>query len=117
MAERRSLRFWFKAGFVLALIVTVFFAGRLVLSAIYWSDPKHQDQAIEPWMTPGYVAHSWQVPKDEVAGFFDAVPGRPQQRKTLNELAQERGVPVDDLIAEFETAIAAYRAKNPRPQE
>ncbi|WP_420397652.1 hypothetical protein [Nioella sp.] len=98
-----------------ALVVSLFFAVRLVAFWIYWADPAHRDQAIEPWMTPGYVAHSWDVPR-EVA--FEALnlppaPGRPL---SLQELAEERGVSVDVLAAQVQTAINAFRAEQgPRP--
>lgn len=92
-----------------ALVVSLFFAVRLVAFWIYWADPAHRDQVIEPWMTPGYVAHSWGVPP-EIA--FEALslaptPGRP---RTMQGLAEERGVTVETLAAQLQAAIDAARA-------
>ena len=39
------------------------FAVRGVVFWVYWGDPARHEQAIEPWMTPGYIAHSWRVPR------------------------------------------------------
>ena len=52
--------------FVVASLAAAFFAVRLVAAWIYWSDPTHRDAAIEGWMTPGYVAQSWDVPREVV---------------------------------------------------
>ena len=54
----------------LALAAAGLFAVRGVAFWVYWSNPARHEQAIAPWMTPGYIAHSWQVPRDVV---IDAV--------------------------------------------
>ena len=104
-------------AFAAALCVTLLFALRAALFALYWNDPAHRDQPIEGWMTPRYVAHSWDVPRAvmvEVLG-TDGPPrdGKPQP---LRMMADERGVPLDQVIAEIETAIAAFRAAGPASQ-
>lgn len=93
-----------------ALAVSLFFAVRLVAFWIYWADPDHRDQAIAPWMTPGYVAHSWGIPRDlafETLGLPPA-SGRP---RTLEEIAADRGLTVDALAEDLRAAIAAFRAR------
>ena len=96
-------------AFLLALAVMVFFGVRLVVSGLYWSDPAHRDQALELWMTPGYVAHSWHIPR-EVMGQW--VGPRPEGRgpETLAEVARRLGEDPTALIARLEAEIAAYRA-------
>jgi hypothetical protein len=101
------------AAFVLAVAVTVFFAVRLVLFTLFWADPTHREQPIEGWMSPGYVAHSWDLPREKVAGSLDLEPRTDGRRLTLDEIAEERGVPVADLIATLEAMIAAHRADRP----
>ena len=92
--------------FALALILTLFFAGRFVAQVVYWSDPARQEQEVEGWMTLRYVARSWHLPVPEL---YEAA-GLPQpqrgNRRTLEQLAAERNVPVAQLIAEVEAAIA-----------
>ncbi|PIV74471.1 MAG: hypothetical protein COW55_09170 [Rhodobacteraceae bacterium CG17_big_fil_post_rev_8_21_14_2_50_65_11] len=97
-----------------ALAISVFFAVRLVAFWIYWADPAHRDQGIEGWMTPGYVAYSWDVPR---AVTFDALdlPQRSGAPVTLADLAQARGVPVAALSADLRAAIAAHRGDGGAP--
>jgi hypothetical protein len=97
------------SAFLLACAVTLFFAGRLVFFTVYWST--HREMPVQAWMTVGYVARSWGLdPRglDAAAGL--PVPeekGRPQP---LAEIARDRGVPVTEVIAEVEAAIAALKA-------
>lgn len=100
-------------AFLLACAVTVFFAVRLVVQAVYWRT--HQDVAVEPWMTVGYVARSWGVDPREIDALTDlplaVVKGHPQP---LREIARDRGIPVEEIIAEVERAVADLRAREPR---
>jgi hypothetical protein len=52
-------------GFCLAMAVTLFFAVRLVVHAVYWD--RHQDMALEPWMTIGQIAQSYRIERDALA--------------------------------------------------
>lgn len=100
------------AGLALALALAGFFAVRLALGAIFWSDPQNRDLPIAAWMTPRFVAMSWHVPKEVVIDALGMTPdGRGPQ--PLDRMAAERGVPVSDLIADLEQAIADWRAAHP----
>ena len=96
------------SAFVLAAVLTLFFAGRFTVQAVYWAN--HRDESITPWMTLGYVAHSWQVPAPEIEARVGLPPpdGHPQP---LVELAGEQHVPVSELIDRIEAAIAEIRAE------
>lgn len=100
---------WLTSAFVLACVVTVVFAGRFAVFTAYWAT--HHEMPVQPWMTVGYVARSWNLDGreiDAVAGLpLPAVKGHPQ---TLREIASDRGVPVETVIAEVEAAIAKLRA-------
>ena len=48
------------ALFVAIVAFTGYHAVRTVSDALYWN--AHRDEPIEPWMTIGYVAHSYHVP-------------------------------------------------------
>ncbi|GLS87819.1 hypothetical protein GCM10010873_27930 [Cypionkella aquatica] len=100
--------------FVLACAVTLFFAGRFAYSVVYWANPAHQNQAVEPWMTAGYIAKSWSVPGpklDLLAGLpGPAVKGHPQP---MAEIARDRGVPVAEVIARVEKAIKVLQLLEP----
>jgi len=98
----------------LALAATLVFGVR---SAVFWADRERvtREQPVAGWMTPGYVAHSWHVPRDVIAEALALDADRKPQRKTLSAIAEARGVPVEEIIAALEAAIAAHRAAHPEP--
>jgi hypothetical protein len=96
------------SGFVLAVAVVLFFATHLIVGMIYWSG--HQREPVAGWMTVGYVAQSWHLDPREI----DATAGLPPPEGhplSLNEIAKRRGVPVTDVIAEVEAAVAELTAQ------
>lgn len=99
---------WLVGSFVGATGVMIFFAARMVVFAIYWSDPAHMDQAVEGWMTPGYVAHSWDIPRDDMVELFGAA-GRPGAGMTLDQIAAEQGITLEELTAQIEGVIVDLR--------
>lgn len=100
---------WLTSAFLLACAVTVFFAGSFAWHTVYWAT--HQEEPVRGWMTVGYVARSWGLDGreiDRLAGLpLPEVKGRPQ---TLREIAADRGVPVAEVVAEVEAAVATLRA-------
>jgi hypothetical protein len=98
------------SAFVLACAVTLFFTGRFTVQTVYWA--LHSEVEVQPWMTVGYVARSWDLNGREIdalAGLpLPEVKGRPQP---LSEIAADRDVPVAQVIAEVEAAIATLRAE------
>lgn len=95
-------------AFALASTLALFFAGRLIVSAVYWAG--HRQEAVQPWMTVGYISHSWGLDPRQI----DAVAGLPApdgHPLTLDEIARQRGVPVSEVVAQVEAAIAALRQK------
>lgn len=99
---------WLLLGFVVAVALGLFFAARAVVFTVYWSD--HRDEAIAGWMTPRYVAMSWDVPP-EIVGDALALPRDGTGRRiTLSEIAATRGIPVETVAAEIGAAIGAHRA-------
>lgn len=97
-------------AFLAFLALAIFFGTNAVLKARDFRAPK--EQPIAAWMTPRYVAHSWDVPRDEMMAILGLEPP-PRGRITLEELAAEKGLPVEDYIARIEAGIAAFRARQP----
>lgn len=93
-------------AFLLASTLSLFFAGRLIVSAVYWAG--HRQEAVQPWMTVGYVGRSWGLDPREIdaAAGLPAPDGHPL---TLEDIARQRGVPVAEVVAQVEAAIAALR--------
>jgi hypothetical protein len=96
-------------AFLLACAVTVAFTGITVYRAVYWAN--HREQPVAAWMTVGYIGRSWGLDPREI----DALAGLPLHERghplTLAEIAEMRGVAVEDLIAEVEAAIATLRTE------
>ncbi len=109
------LKLWRKrpyltSAFALACAVTLFFTVRFLASAIYWANPAHQNEAVKPWMTVGYIARSWQLDGGQI-NLLARLPG-PKEKghpQPLVEIAKDRGVPVADVILDVEKAIAVLR--------
>lgn len=100
------------SALALSLALTLFFAGRFFVGAVYWA--QHRQEPISGWMTVGYIGRSWQLdPReiDRVAG-FPPPQGHPL---TLEEIARQRGIAVAEVIAQAEAAVAQLQADRPAP--
>lgn len=95
--------------FLLAAAVTGFFVVRIAVSAIYWAG--HHEEPIKPWMTVGYIGHSWGLPAHEI----DLRAGLPAPEKghpfTLQEIATRQGVPVAEVVARVEKTVVQMRVE------
>ena len=114
-----ALRFFLRhhplasAVFALALLAFAALVGRAVAELVYFNDPAHQQQALEPWMTPRYVGLSWQLPPEVVAEIFDLGPpgigverrdGRPP---TLGDIADTMSLTLPQLEQMLRAAVEA----------
>jgi hypothetical protein len=98
-------------AFALVLSFTGFFAVRTVRRAIYWH--YHQDEPIRPWMSLGYVAHSYSVPPWVLHKAL-GLPLRPD-RRPIREIAREQNRSVEEVIAILQDAIVHVRPPYPPP--
>jgi hypothetical protein len=98
------------ALFAVALVAVAVFALRLVVSGHGWRTPPEQDPPLAGWMTPRYVAMTWDVPPDVLARSLSLEKDGTGRRVTLAELAAARGEPVESLIGALQAAIDAHRA-------
>ena len=96
-------------AFCVAALLGLGLGLRAALYWVQWSDPARRDARIEGWMTPRYVALSWGVDREVVAGALGLEPGG-GRRLTLDEIAQARGVPLAEVEAALMAAILAARA-------
>ncbi|MEZ5779431.1 MAG: hypothetical protein R3E44_13810 [Paracoccaceae bacterium] len=100
-------------AFLAAATVSLFFAGRLIVFTVYWSDPAHRDQRPAGWMTPGYIARSWHVPRDDLGRELGLAPA-PGKAQTLADIARARGQPLAEVIADIEAALTRLRQEPAR---
>ncbi len=103
---------WIAFGvFVTASAVALFFLTQAVLGFIWMHDPRNQDPEITAWMTPRFVSMSYRLPMDEMMGVLDLEP-RDGARKTLAEIAEERGTTVEALAETLMAAVEEHRAQH-----
>jgi len=98
------------AALALVVLATGVFAVRTVRRAMYWR--AHRDEAIRPWMSVPYVAHSYRVPPHVLYQALE-IPPQPHDRRPLKQIAREQNRSVDDLSAVLRDAIARERATPP----
>jgi hypothetical protein len=113
--KKFSLQQWLVVlAFVLVVSFTGVFAIRTVRRAIYWH--YHQDEPIGPWMSLGYVAHSYSVPPwilYQALGLPPKVGG--PDRRPIREIAREQHRSVNEVIAILQDAIIHARPPYPPP--
>jgi len=88
-------RFLFLA-FITALVVTLFFAVRLLVFTVYWADPDHHDQPLEGWMTPRYVAHSYDLSPGVVRDLLE-LEATDGERRTLAEIVKTSDLTIEEI--------------------
>ena len=103
----RKNRFLFTA-FIVALVVTAFFAVRLLVFSLYWADPAHHDQPLEGWMTPRYIAHSYDLPPDVVRDLLEIEPAPADgKRRTLDDIVKSSDLTMDTIQRRVDQARRA----------
>jgi hypothetical protein len=95
----------------LAFVALVFFTVRLISSTIYWSDPAHRFQKLEPWMTPAYISQSYKIESNELS-ILIGIDGRGSKRLSLEKIAQMRGINVKKLMDELQPALDQRTGKH-----
>jgi hypothetical protein len=110
--KKLGKREWFLIlALVLVVSTTGLFAVRTVRRAVYWR--YHQDEPIRPWMSVGYIAHSYRVPPWVLTQSLGLPPG--PDRRPLREIARDQGRSVDEVIAVLQNAIIHSRPPYPPP--
>ena len=93
--------------FAIASGLALFFAGQMISRMVYWADPAHIRVLPEPWMTLGYVGRSWGISPEEMRQILGA-PELDSKRRTLEEIAERKGIPVEDLLDQVMDALPEY---------
>jgi hypothetical protein len=93
---------WLVAGFALALLLTLFFAGHALWTVTHLRD---SHAPVEDWMTPGYVVRVYDIPPETLAETLGVEPKEARGR-TLEDLAEERGIPAQALVGAVQALVA-----------
>ncbi|WP_322965911.1 hypothetical protein [Sphingomonas fuzhouensis] len=111
MTRNRPWRKALIALFVAIVAFTGYHAVRTVSDAIYWN--AHRDEPIEPWMTIGYVAHSYHVPPHILHAALN-MPPEPD-RRPLARISRDSGLSMAQIEAKLTHAIVHVRPPYPPP--
>jgi hypothetical protein len=98
---------------VIACAAGLWFAADIVSDFVYFNDPRHQDEALKPWMTPRYVGMSYDLPRDVVHDIFGLSDNGPRGM-TMRNIAAEQGLSLHDLTEKVRTTANAYRTEHPQ---
>jgi len=98
------------AAFLALSSIACYFAFNAIAAAVYWNDPSHQDQPLANWMTPRYVAQSYDIPPDVFGPALFIDPTEPPRRLRLEDIATANGVTLDALQQRVNEATATFRA-------
>ncbi len=103
-------RHWFPvAGFVVSVFLAVWFSLTFLAEAIYFNDERHQYEPLKPWMTPRYVALSYDLPREVVLRAFELDPEGPPQRLRLGQIARMNGLTLEELTERLHVQAKEYR--------
>ncbi|SMC43108.1 hypothetical protein [Primorskyibacter flagellatus] len=93
----------------LSLVAALFFGVRVGLDMVYWNDPKHHEQQLEPWMTVGYVARSWVLDPRKLHEALALGPGR-DRKTSLGHLARQQDIDFETYALRVMDVIARQKA-------
>jgi hypothetical protein len=100
------------AAFAAALALVALLSGRILLDLLFWAPPP--PDVVAPWMTMRLIARANGLdPRDIDIEAGLPLPEATGSPRTLAEHARARGVPVAQVIAEVEAAIARLKARDP----
>lgn len=89
---------------LLCVAGTAWFGIRFAREAIYFSEPAHQNQDLEAWMSPRYVGKSWDLPPEVIVRIMELEPDHKQ--RTLDDVTAHLGISMDALQDRVEAAKA-----------
>ena len=98
-------------GFLTSMTTVVFLSSTMLADAIYFDDPEHKDMALEAWMTPKYIALSYDLPRDVVISLLD-IDLKSDKPRRLDHLADNIGVSLTELTGMVRAAAATHREQD-----
>ncbi|WP_319530733.1 hypothetical protein [uncultured Cohaesibacter sp.] len=116
----KALKYFWKeqpialSALVLALCVLIFFGVRFVFGFVYFHDPAHRNEALQPWMTPKYVGMSYRLPPEIIRQVMqlEAFEGR---RVKLSDVVERMDITLPELEARVRAAKSALQQEKGRP--
>ena len=107
---------WLTAAFLVFTALALWLFVETLDHARGWQHA--EEERVRPWMTVGYVGRSWDLNPRTIDAIADLPPpevaGRPL---TLQEIAERRGVPVEEIVVLVEEAIRTLREGGERGEQ
>lgn len=97
---------------VMAVCGLLYFGGSFVSEVLYFSDPAHRDQKLAMWMSPRYVAKSWDLPREIIIDVMQLEPDHKQ--KTLADVTEHLGIGLEELESRIRIAKTELREQHHR---
>jgi len=97
--------------FLAVLVVVGFFGIKTYSAMIYWQDPAHQNQEIEPWMTPRYISRSYRLPPEILGPVLFLEEDMPIRRISIGRIAADNNLTMEELQTRIDEAAAAWWAE------
>ncbi len=94
--------------FLAVVALSGFFGVRFTVQLVYWSDPARQNQTLAEWMTPRYVARSYDIPPEVVKAAWGLDPDSPLKRASLERIAAEIGLTLDEMQERITQTAATW---------
>lgn len=111
--RKRSPMTWLLlAALAITATFTAFHVIRTTHDYVYFK--VHADEPIKPWMTIGFIAHSYHLPPHVLLGALD-LPLQPHDHRPLRRIARAKGVSFAVVKARLEMAIVHSRPPYPPP--
>ncbi|WP_316859043.1 hypothetical protein [uncultured Cohaesibacter sp.] len=107
----KALRYFWKeqpialVAFIVALLFLAFFGVRFTARAIYFHNPVHRNQTLEPWMTPKYVGMSYHLPPHIIREVMQLDEVRQEKKRVrLKDVTSQLGISLSELEARIREA-------------
>ena len=105
---------WTTAALGVALCALAFFAWQLVDGTRRAARPP--EPALEAWMSPRFVARSWNLPRETIEELMEIEPdaGRETRPRTLADVLERTGLTLEELQRRVELADEEDRLRRGR---
>ena len=104
------------SGFALFTTVALWFGFTFLADAVYFNDPRHQDQELKGWMTPQYIMMSYELPRDVVIEVLE-VSEKPGPGRRMRDVALAQGLTLDELTDKVREAAEEYRDEHEEDED
>jgi hypothetical protein len=105
---------WQIAALVIGLLLSLAMIGVFSVRAARHASFRRVDEAIRPWMTLPYIAHSYKVPVEDLYHALNINPVL-HDRRTVMKLSKDLNLPVAEVTAHLQQAIQNARPATPTP--